>query len=48
MCLYPVDAQLGSIRLCILVEGNIKGTDLCTFPMYYLRTGQVDVLFDKT
>ena len=20
--------------LCILVEGNIKGTDLCTFPMY--------------
>ena len=20
--------------VCILVEGNIKGTDLCTFPMY--------------
>ena len=23
--------------VCILVEGNIKGTDLCTFPMYYSR-----------
>ena len=34
--------------MCILVEGNIKGTDLRTFPMYQLRKDEVDTLFDKT
>ena len=33
---------------CILVEDNIKGTELRTFPMYQLRTDEVDTLFNKT
>ena len=36
------------ICICILLEGNIKGTDLCTSPMYQLRKDEVDTLFDKT
>ena len=48
VCAYIYFYILTCLHICILVEGNIKGTDLCTFPMYYLRIGHVDVLFDKT
>ena len=31
LCMYICSL---TIRKCIPVEGNIKGTDLCTFPIY--------------
>ena len=41
-CTYNIQTMLVNTSIYILVEGNIKGTDLCTFPMYQLRTDEVD------
>ena len=49
ICTYVRTYIFTYIPICILVEGNIKElTYVRTFPMYQLRTDEVDTIFNKT